>query len=114
MSAPFLQATGQSWKTQLGWPLLLLGGGVAFAGQHGWLGALSAEDFTLLTLGGAFLGLGALFWMMHSIRCPRCNKKLLWYAANQRQGLYWFDGFDSCPGCRYSPKEGYVEQIRPR
>ena len=63
---------------------MLLGGGVTFATQVGWL-PLSIELFPLVIV-GSFSGLAALVWMMKSILCPRCKAKLLWYAANKAHG----------------------------
>ena len=114
MESPFLRATGQAWKGRLGWALVALGGVEIFASQHSCLGGLEAAELQL-TLGATVLSMGALFWMIRSIRCPRCRAKLFWHAANTRGGLDWFQTFDTCPKCHYAPERfDAVASVEPK
>ena len=54
--------------------------------------------FVLFMVGG----LGSLLWLVYSIRCPQCGKKVAWSAIRDSKASAWLVALLSmtaCPGC---------------
>lgn len=106
MSGGFLDATRQTWTFRGGWALVFAGC-VALVGEvQGWWGPMDPGPRTLLILGANMINVGAFAGMMLSIRCPRCQLKVLWHAMRTQPALgwlAWLNGLEACPSCGYKP-----------
>jgi hypothetical protein len=86
---PWLRRTGQVWKLLVVWVGMLPGALVFFTP---WF-----RDFRW-----AFFSLAVFAWFMAAVRCPRCGRRVAWYAATSVHARD-FDrtlfGLERCPLC---------------
>ena len=94
-----IRKTGQGWKIQVGFWLMVAGGFLMFAVE---LFIDSDEFYSLLSIGLLMSFIGIVF-LMSTVHCPKCKANWIWMAASKR-GITekWGKGLlmlTDCPEC---------------
>ncbi len=96
----FIAATGQGWKSTLGWIALLISGAAAVVQFLGPDETTGYAYWVVIVSGSVGV---AAEW---SIRCPKCRRSVGWWAystgtaANARDML---ENAPACPRCGFAP-----------
>ena len=102
--ATLIRRTGQWWKLQVAFGMLLVGGASMFFGlrnlerQPWWIPAV-------LVLGGIVVVFGSLVFGCIAVRCPKCRAPWIWMAVKGQesgQWLQWLLSLSKCPRCGFS------------
>jgi drug/metabolite transporter (DMT)-like permease len=98
-----LQRTNQSWKIWLFAALLLVG--CAATLLQGFLYKPLGKELAIqIAVGGLGLLIGGFIWAGGSVRCPKCELKILLHAVTKEGFFTWFSWLlqvESCPKCGY-------------
>jgi hypothetical protein len=96
-----LQRTNQLWKIYVFVGALVLG--CAATLLQGFLyEPLGKEVAIKIAVAGMALIIGTFLWTGHSIRCPKCQRKIFYYALTQKGFFNWFAWLlqqEHCPQC---------------
>ena len=97
----YVKKAGQMWKLGVGFIVLLISSLLFLVGLNLATKGYS-DSFVIIALSGSVLGLSSFAWMVLSVKCPKCNAKLLWMqVANQsidNKGS-WLFSLEKCPVC---------------
>ncbi len=85
MISPFIRHTGQLWRVVLGWTLIAAGLATIYGCLNGWFGKQSDETFAVLVISANVVNVAAFVWMIRTVKCPRCQLRLFWYALSAKE-----------------------------
>lgn len=97
----FLKSTGQLWRLYVAFFLVLLGFALILLILTGVTNE-SAELSMVVVAIGLLLGMGGFMWACISVRCPKCETKLLWTVLTEKAVQNWLVfliGLRKCPVC---------------
>ncbi len=92
----------QRWKLWLAFVAVLTAGALMWF--DAWFSSALRVQRYAPTLIGTGLGLLALVAACCAVRCPRCGKRLVWYALSKpaHSWVEWLLAETTCPKCGYS------------
>lgn len=99
----YLRKSRQVWKLMTAMALMAIGLYLTVVLSRD---ADSYQRGLLCVFGGLTLGLGAMIWLIVSVRCPRCHARLIWRAATTREARDWLGELlrsGTCPSCGFEP-----------
>jgi endogenous inhibitor of DNA gyrase (YacG/DUF329 family) len=106
----WLARTHQRWKLATGIAVLVAAGvcmafgTAAFAQCDGpaYAYCATADRGMFLQLAGASVGLLAMIWVLLSVRCPVCGRRVVWWAMSTKPVNAWLIAVlatKACPSC---------------
>ncbi len=98
----WLETTNQMWKLYIA--LLGFGGTLlCFLGAGFSLLFWETSLFSPLLIGGTCLGGGTFVWLLHTLRCPSCQARLVWTMISSHSHMSWLVdlvNLVTCPSCQ--------------
>jgi len=99
-----ISRTGQGPKALVAVLGMILGGTASIIGSALFKSHPDLNFVDLAQLGGAVLGLGAMFFACRSIRCPGCGTRWVWDSLSRDPANRWMQSLLNsrvCPKCGY-------------
>jgi hypothetical protein len=89
LSESIMWRTGQGTKAAIALVGLLCGGAAVYLGATVYKSFPDSIVVVIAQLGGALVGLGAMFFACRSIRCPGCRIRWIWDSMSKEPASRW-------------------------